>query len=123
MSPGARYGSSPSNAPLTYVRSAGVAVLLLRSSHTDEVDLRARGLSHVSGEPEVARRDARGQDLLQSWLEERRLTLGKRVDLALVDVDADDLMTDRCHRRSVYRPEVTTTDDRQLHGSSKGDGA
>ena len=55
--------------------------------------------------------------LLESRLEEGRFALRHRLDLAGVDVDADDLVADRCHGGGVHRAEVAAADHRQTHDS------
>jgi len=50
------------------------------------VHLRAAGGGSIRRERQAARRDAFGQELLQTGLEERRLTLCKRLDLAGIDI-------------------------------------
>ena len=47
-----------------------------------------------------------------------RLTAGEQLDLARIDVDADDLVADRRHRRRVHGSEVAAADDRKTHGVS-----
>jgi hypothetical protein len=94
----------------------GVGTGRLRGAHGDEVDFGTRGIRQVGAEPQPARCGRRPQDLGKAGLEERRAPRGELGDLAFVDVDADDVVTEFRHRGGVHGAEVAASDHRYLHG-------
>ena len=78
-------------------------------------------VSHVGGEPQATRRDAlrRGSPAARARRTAHR-PCESDVDLALVDVDADDVVADRGHCGRVDGAEVTAADDGQAHGTPRG---
>ena len=92
-----------------------VLALLLWCSHAQEVDVgEVGGQVVVGGELQPTGSEVVAQDLRQTGFVERDVAAGEFGDLAGVDVDADDLMTQLCHPGGVCCAEVAGTE----HGAS-----
>jgi hypothetical protein len=106
------------------VQVGGVLAALLRGPDADEVHLRATRVGDVGAEPQTARGQRPSEEILEARLVERGLRVGQDIDLVLVHVDADDVMTQLGHRGGMNRTEVPTADDRDpqdvLHSSRRG---
>jgi hypothetical protein len=88
----------------------GVPARHLGSADGEEVDVRPRRIRHLGAEPQAARGKTLAEQLTELRLEERGRALRERGDLFLVDVDADDVVSDRGHGRGVHGTEVPASD-------------
>ncbi len=93
----------------------GAGARRLRRADGEEVHLGTRGIRDVGAEPQATGGRGGGEDLGQSGLEERRMPRCERGDLALVDIDAHDLVAEFGHRRGVHGTEVAAADHRDAH--------
>ena len=92
-----------------------VLALLLRRADAQEVDVgEIRSHVIVGGESKASGSEVLAQHLRQPGLVERDVATGELGDLAGVDVDADDLMTQLGHPGGVCRAEVPGSE----HGAS-----
>ena len=98
---------------MTKVRS--VLALLLRCADSEEVNVgEVGGHVVVGGELQPSGGDVLAQHLRQTGLVERDFAAGQFGDLAGVDIDTDDLMTQLCHPGGMCCAEVAGTE----HGAS-----
>ena len=96
------------------VRGAGTG--LLRGADADEVDVAELcGLGERRAEPEAAGLDGAGEHLVEARLEERGPAGAQQLDLARVDVDAEDLVPEVGHAGRVNCSEVSGSEDGQTH--------
>ncbi len=92
------------------VEVRGVTSRNLRGPDGEEVHLRTRGVRHPAAEAQPSRAQAVGEELREPRLEEWRRSGGQSAHLLLIDVDADDVVSDRGHGGGVHGTEVPAAD-------------
>ena len=93
-----------------------VFALLLRRANAQEVHVGEFGCHVVvGGEPKPARGKVFGQQLAQAGLVERDVTAGELGDLARVDVDPDDLVSQFRHPDRVGGTQIAGAKDGASH--------
>ena len=91
----------------------GELALALRGRDADEVDVaEVRDLLERRGEAQPPRLDVLAQHRLEARLVERQPGLLQRRHPGLVDVDAEHVVPELRHARSMGRPQVSAPDDR-----------
>src|ERR1019366_4733270 len=84
--------------------------------HADEMHLAEPGrISQGAAEAQRARSKPASQQLVQSWLEERRPALRQHADPARVRVHPEHIVADRGHARGMHSAQVSSADDADAH--------
>lgn len=101
-----------------HILQVGAAIFVARSSDADEHDFGvAIGLEFVGAEGESPRARVANDHLAQAWLVDRALAAAEHFDLALIDIEADDMVAGFGEACTRHKSHISGTDHGQFHAA------